>query len=175
MRLRWLGWPPSISGILPVVAVLALSVAAGCNGMSAFGGSSLQLNITDVQSRDLLIRVSGPSADARLVEISSSTETVLGEGTFTVQRYVMQRVRFGQSRAEGLFLCAKPCSRPTEAFLVAYSPDQVFVAAGELRLRFRVEPSSGIAEELTHIISPEMLDDLWRQPLIEIASGGSRP
>jgi len=175
MRSRWLGGLPSISGIVPVVAVLALLFAAGCNGLSAFGGSSLQLNITDVQSRDLRIRLSGPDADARLVEITSSGETVLGEGTVTIERYVLQQVHFGQSRVGGLFLCAKPCRRPTEAFLVAYSPDQLFVSDGELRLQFRVEPSVGIAEELTHIISPGMLPDLWRQPVIEISPGGSRP
>lgn len=175
MRSRWLGWLPSISGILCVVAVLALLVAAGCNGMSAFGGSSLQLNITDVQSRDLQIRLSGPDAEARLLEITSSGEMDLGQGTLTIDRYVLQQVSFGQGRAGGLFLCAKPCSRPTEAFLVAYSPEQLFVADGELRLQFRIEPSSGIAEELTHIISPAMLPDLWRQPLVELPSGGRRP
>jgi len=175
MQSRWLGWLPSISWIVPVVMVLALLVTAGCNGLSAFGGSALQLNITDVQSRDLRIRLSGPDADARLVELTSSGERVLGQGTVTIERYVLQRVSFGQGRVGGLFLCAKPCSRPTEAFLVAYSPDQLFVADGELRLQFRVEPSSGITEELTHIISPGMLSDLWRQPLIEIPSGGSHP
>jgi hypothetical protein len=175
MRSRWMGWLPSTSGFVPVVAVLALLVAAGCNGLSAFGGSSLQLNITDVQSRDLQIRLSGPDADARLVELNSSGETVLGQGAVTIERYVLQRVRFGQSRVAGLFLCAKPCSRPTEAFLVAFSPDQLFTSDGELRLQFRVEPSSGIEEELTHIISPGMLPDLWRQPVIEIPSGNRRP
>ena len=175
MRSRWLGWLPSISRTLSVVAVLALLVAAGCNGLSAFGGSSLQLNITDVQSRDLQIRLSGPDAEARLFEITSSGETELGQGTLTIDRYVLQRVSFGRGQAGGLFLCAKPCSRPTEAFLVAYSPEQLFVASGELRLQFRIEPSSGVAEELTHIISPGTLPDLWRQPLIEIPAGGSHP
>ena len=175
MQSRWLGWLPSISGILPLVAVLALLVAAGCSGLTALGGSSLQLNITDVQSRDLRIRLSSPVSGASLVEVASSGETVLGQGTFTIDRYVLQQVHFGQGRAEGLFLCAKPCSRPTEAFLVAYSPEQLFVSDGELRLQFRVEPSSGIVEELTHIISPGMLPELWRQPIIEITSGGSRP
>jgi hypothetical protein len=175
MRSRSLGWLSSISGIVPVVAVSALLVAAGCNGLSAFGGSSLQLNITDVQSRDLRIRLSGPDADARLLELTSSGETSLGQGMVSIERYVLQQVSFGQSRVRGLFLCAKPCSRPTEAFLVAFSQDQLFDAAGELRLQFRVEPSSGIAEELTHIISPGMLPDLWRQPLIEIPSEGRRP
>jgi hypothetical protein len=160
---------------VPVVAVLTLLIAAGCNGLSAFGGSSLQLNITDVQSRDLQIRLSGPDADASLVELSSSGETVLGQGTVTIERYVLQQVSFGQSRVGGLFLCAKPCSRPTEAFLVAFSADQLFAATGELRLQFRVEPSTGIAEELTHIISPGMLPDLWRQPVIEIGSGNGQP
>jgi hypothetical protein len=141
--------------------------------MSAFGGSSLQLNVTDVQARDLQIRLSAPSADAQLLEITSTGETVLGEGSSSIDRYVLQQVRFGQGRASGLFLCAKPCSRPTETFLVAYSEDQLFISTGELRLRFRVEPTEGIAEELTHIIGPEMLPDLWTQPVIEITSGGS--
>ena len=170
-----LGRIPSISRLAPIVAILALLVASGCNGLSAFGGSSLQLNITEVQSRDLQIRLSGTEAEARLVELTSSGETVVGEGTATINRYVLQQVRFGQGRAEGLFLCAKPCSRPTEAFLVAYSPDQLFVSDGELRLQFRIEPSSGIAEELTHIISPGMLPDLWQQPIIEIPPAGRRP
>jgi hypothetical protein len=156
--------------LLPIVAVLAV---AGCNGMSAFGGSSLQLNVTDVQARDLEIRLTGADDESRLIEITSSGETVLGQGTFTIERYVLQQVRFGQGRVGGLFLCAKPCSRPTENFLVAYSPDQLFVSSGELRLQFRVEPAAGIAEEITHIIGPEMLSDLWNQPVIEVSSGGS--
>jgi hypothetical protein len=174
MRSRWSGWLSPDSGLI-LIAVSGLLVAAGCSGLSAFGGSSLQLNITDVQSRDLQIRLSGPDADANLVELNSSGESELGQGTVTIDRYVLQQVSFGQSRVGGLFLCAKPCSRPTEAFLVAFSPDQLFVAAGELRLQFRVEPSTGIAEELTHIISPGMLPDLWRQPVIEIGSGGNHP
>jgi hypothetical protein len=141
--------------------------------MAAFGGSSLQLNVTDVQARDLEIRLIGADEGSRLIEITSSGETVLGQGTFTIERYVLQQVRFGQGRVGGIFLCAKPCSRPTETFLVAYSPDQLFISSGELRLQFRVEPPSGIAEELTHIIGPEMLSDLWAQPVIEVSSAAA--
>ena len=175
MQSRWLGWLPAFLRTVPVVALLALFGTTACSGLAPFGGSSLQLNATDVQSRDLRIRLSGPDTDARLLEITSSGETALGQGTATIDRYVLRQVSFGQGQAEGLFLCAKPCSRPTETFLVAYSPDQLFVSTGELRLEFRVELPSGIVEEHTHIIRPEMLPELWQQPVVELTPGGSGP
>ena len=150
--------------------LLAVGFSAGCS-MAGFGGG-LQLNITDLQSRDLRIRVAGPGSDARLLELDDDVETEIGQGSAEIDRYVLQRATFGDGVATGLFLCAKPCQRPLEAYLVAYSPDQLFAADGELRLRFRIEPTNGVSEEISRIVTAEMLPELWQRPVVEVDARG---
>lgn len=153
-----------------VVAAIAW-MATGCEMAPFGGGGSLQLNVTDVQTRALSVRVNAADREARILEVGLTEETELGQGSATVDRYVLQRVTFGPQLAVGLFLCAKPCSRPTEDYLVAYSPDQLFSADGELRLQFRVVHSGDASEELSRIIGPQSLLDLWRQPVVAIEVG----
>ena len=159
-------WPQDLA------LLLVAGLAAGC-GMAGFGGA-LQLNITDLQSRDLTIRVVGPASDTRLVEIDNDTDTEIGRGRAEIDRYVIQRATFGRGVAVGLFLCAKPCTAPLDAYLVAYSPDQLFAADGELQLRFRIEPTDGVVEEISRTISAEELPSLWQQPIVEIGSSRER-
>ncbi|MFQ5742062.1 MAG: hypothetical protein ACE5HV_00575 [Acidobacteriota bacterium] len=151
---------------------LVACLAAACSGFSPLSGGSLQLNTTDVQSRAISIHVRAGESSAQLLEIGAAQEVEVGQGTATIDRYLLQRVTFGQTLAAGLFLCKKPCTHPTADYLVAYSPDQLFAPDGELRLRFRVVHADGPSEEISRIINPEMLPQLWRQPLIEIGTFG---
>ena len=147
-------------------AVTALAVAFACSGcaMAGFGGA-LQLNVTDEQIRPLTIEVEGGAPDARLIEIGTNGEVELGSGTARIERYVIHRATFGRGPAVGFFLCPKPCSDPLSAYLVAYSPDQLFNPDGALQLRFRIV-SAGGTQELTRSINPEMLPDLWQSPTL---------
>lgn len=160
------GWP-RVPALLLITAL-----SAGCS-IAGFGGA-LQLNITDLQSRDLTIRVVGSTGDARLVEINNDAESEIGRGTAEIDRYVLQRATFGRGAAVGFFLCPKPCPAPLDAFLAAYSPDQLFAPTGELQLRFRIEPSDGVTAEISHTITAEMLPSLWQEPVVEVGSGLAR-
>lgn len=147
--------------------LLAAMLAATACGVAGFGGS-LQLNITDLQSRELSVLVRGPAADARLVEIVNNVDHELGTGSARIDRYLLQRATFGRGVAVALFLCPKPCRQPIDSYLVAYSPDQIFTADGELQLHFRIEPTSGVVEEISRTITAEMLPALWERPVVEI-------
>lgn len=159
---RSLGWRTVPAAVLP----LLLSVA--CSGLGLGGG--LELNVTDTQTRAVHVQVTAASPDARLLEERDGEQTELGRGSVAVDRFVLQRVTFGRGLATGFFLCAVPCDSPLETFLVAVSPDGLFAPAGELRLRFRVERADGGAEELSRIVTPAMLEELWDEPLIEISA-----
>ena len=162
----------SVRGNWPQLLTLAviLGTAAAC-GMAGFGGS-LQLNITDRQTRELLINVDGGAADAQLLEIAASGEIALGTGTARIDRYLLHRATFGNGAAVAYFLCPKPCTDPLSTYLVAYSPDQLFNPDGRLELRFRVVFEGGRFEEMTRLINAEMLPSLWRNPTIEAKAGG---
>ena len=151
------------------VLLIALTVSTAC-AIAGFGGS-LELNVTDMQSRELTIRVRGTDAEARVAEIDANGANELGTGSVEINRYVLQRATFGSSSVVGLFLCSKPCPDPLSAYLVAYSPDQLFTADGELQLQFRIISGQGMAEEITRVITAEMLPNLWRNPTIETGSG----
>ena len=151
------------------VLALLLAATAGC-GMAGFGGA-LQLNITDKQSRELIIVVDG-GAGAQLLELDADREVDIGTGTARIERYVVQRATFGSGVAVGYFLCPKPCIDPLTSYVIAYSPDQLFNPDGQLELRFRVVSESGSSEELTRLINAEMLPSLWQNPTIEARSGG---
>lgn len=125
------------------------------------------MNVTDLQSRALNVRVSAQADDSRLIELDSAGDIELGTGSALIERYVLQRATFGRGVAVGFFLCTKPCTDPLGSFLVAYSPDQLFAANGQLDLRFRIVSASGAAAEITRVISAEMLPGLWENPTIE--------
>ena len=154
--------------LLVLATVLATATACGMAGL----GGSLQLNITDRQTRELIINVDGGAADARLVEIVTAGEVELGNGTARIDRFVLHRATFGNGVSVAYFLCAKPCADPLSTYLVAYSPDQLFDPAGELELHFRVVFEGDRSEELTRLINAEMLPSLWRNPTIEAKTGG---
>ena len=116
----------------------------------------------------------GGDAGARVIEIDANGESELGTGTVEINRYVVQRATFGSSSVVGLFLCSKPCPDPVSSYLVAYSPDQLFTAPGELQLQFRIISGEGMAEEITRVITAEMLPNLWQNPTIETGSGSTR-
>ncbi len=157
-------WPQLLT-----LAVI-LGTASAC-GLAGFGGS-LQLNITDSQARELIINVDGGAAGAQLLEIAAAGEVALGTGTARIDRYVLRRTTFGDGVSVAYFLCPKPCTDPLNTYLVAYSPDQLFNADGRLELRFRVVFEGGRSEEMTRLISAEMLPSLWRNPTIEAKAGG---
>lgn len=149
------------SGRAPLLGVLLAATTmtfAGACALAGFG-SSLELNITDLQTRPLLVRVEAPSG-ARIVESRSSGDVELGTGSATIERYVLQRATFGRGVGTGLFLCETGCERPLDTFLVASSSEQLFAPVGELRLQFRMETEGGV-EEVSRIVTPAMLEDLW--------------
>lgn len=154
--------------------LLGGSVAVGCGLQSlGVGGGSLRLTVTDMQTRPLVVEVDAP-AGVRVVEVAPE-ESALGQGRVRLERYVLQRVTFGSGLATGLFLCSAPCPRPMDTYLVAFSPDQLFEADGELRLGFRLVDQEGAGEELVHIVAPAVLPALWERPLIRLArSEGAR-
>jgi hypothetical protein len=137
-------WPQLLS--LAVILV----TAAGC-GIAGFGGS-LQLNITDRQTREPIINVDGGAAGAQLIEIVASAEVAIGTGTARIDRYVLHRTTFGNAIAVAYFLCPKPCADPLSTYLVAYSPDQLFKPDGRLELRFRIVFEDRRSEEMTRMI-----------------------
>jgi len=154
--------------------VLALAVVVGAGaacGMAGFGGA-LQFNVTDQQTRQLTVRVNS-GADGLVVELNASGDVELGSGSVEIDRYLLQRSTFGSSSAIGYFLCAKPCTDPLSQYIVAYSPEHVFVASGQLELKFRVVSAEGSSEEVTRTINAEMLPSLWQTPTIEMGFGGS--
>ncbi len=146
-----------------------LGTASAC-GMAGFG-ASLQLNITDRQTRELIINVDGGAAGAQLLEIVVSGEVEIGTGTARIDRYLLHRATFGDGVAVAYFLCPKPCPDPLSTYLVAYSPDQLFNPDGRLELRFRVVFEDGRSEEMTRRVNAEMLPALWRNPTIEAKVG----
>lgn len=154
--------PARLLGLVPTAALVG--ILAGC-AMAGFG-SSLELNITDLQTRRLTIRVQGPSG-ARIVEARTDGEVELGTGSATIERYVLQRATFGRDVATGFFLCEAECTRPLETFLVASSTEQLFAPAGELRLQFRIETEDG-PEEFSRIVTPGMLERLWNDPQLQV-------
>lgn len=145
-------------------ALVAVGLLGGC-AMAGLG-SGLELNVTDLQTRQLTIRVEVP-AGARILETRTGGEVELGTGSATIERYVLQRATFGRDLATGLFLCESQCTRPLETFLVASSADQLFAPSGELRLQFRIETANG-SEELSRIVTPGMLEDLWSDPELQV-------
>ena len=164
-RLRQVAWRWRA---VPALCI-ALVVSTGC-AIAGFG-ASLRLNVTDMQSREVTIRVRGTDADSSVAEIDANGVNELGTGRVEINRYVLQRATFGSSSSAGLFLCSKPCPDPVSSYLVAYSPDQLFTAEGELLLQFRIISGEGMAEEITRVITAEMLPNLWRNPIIETGSG----
>jgi len=157
------GSPPRRAvGLLLGVAAIAL--LGGCS-MAGLGGG-LELNVTDLQTRQLMIRVQAPSG-ARIVETRTSGDVELGTGSAAIERYVLQRATFGRDIATGLFLCEGECTRPLETFLVAASSDNLFAPTGELRLQFRIETDDG-PEELSRIVTPAMLEELWSDPELQV-------
>ncbi len=167
MRLKSLA---RVRGDWPQLLSLAvILVAATACGIAGFGGS-LQLNITDSQTRELIINVDGGAA-AQLIEIAVSGDVVIGTGTARIDRYILARTTFGNAGAVAYFLCPKPCTDPLNTYLVAYSPDQLFKPDGRLQLRFRVVFQDGRSEEMTRLINAEMLTSLWRNPTIEVKAG----
>jgi len=151
--------------------MVLLAGAAGC-AMAGFGGA-LQLNITSQESRVLAIEIDAGASDARIVEIGpAGEETELGTGRASIDRYVLHRTRLGSSSATGFFVCVAPCTDPLSAYLVAYSPEQVFTADGELQLRFRITAADGSSQDLTRTVTPEMLPALWETPRIEARASG---
>lgn len=158
-RFRGVRWRLALSA---AVVTLASTACA----MAGFGGA-LQLNVTDEQIRPLSIEIQGGAPDARLIEINSSGEVELGSGTARIDRYAIHRTTFGAELAVGYFLCSKPCSDPLSGYLVAYSPDQLFIPDGMLELRFRIVSAAG-SQEVARSITAEMLLDLWQSPAIEI-------
>jgi hypothetical protein len=167
MPLSVRSWVPSNS-LASVLLVVLVGAAAGC-GMAGFGGS-LQLNVTDQQTRTLTIEIDGGADDARVIEIDAQGEVELGTGKVTIDRYALHRTRFGSSDASAYFLCPKPCSDPLSNYLVAYSPEQVFRADGQIELRFRIESADGTSQELSRAINAEMLPALWQEPKIEASA-----
>jgi len=167
MPLSSRSWALSNS-LASLVLVVLVAATAGC-GMAGFGGS-LQLNVTDQQTRTLTIEVDTGADDARVIEIDAQGEVELGAGKVTIDRYVLHRTRFGSSNASAFFLCPKPCSDPLSNYLVAYSPEQVFRADGQIELRFRVELADGRSQELSRTINAEMLPALWLEPKIEVSA-----
>lgn len=155
-----------------VAVVLGLSLAA-CS-MGSFGGfgGGLNLNVTGVQSRVLAIEIAAGDADARIVRLDAGQEIELGQGTVTIDRYLIQQVTFGDRLATGLFLCEAPCENPVGAFIVAYSPDRLFESDGELQLRFRVVQPDDSSQEVSQNVGPQMLPSLWREPAIQITAEG---
>jgi hypothetical protein len=151
-----------------LLVVIVSMASSGC-GMAGFGGA-LQLNITDRQTRQLTIEIEGGSADARVFQVNVDGEIELGIGSATIDRYVVHRATFGSGVAVGYFLCPKPCSDPLNNYLVAYSPDQIFNADGELELRFRILSDGGTSEDITRTINAEMLPTLWQNPRIAAGS-----
>ena len=134
--------------------------------MAGFGGA-LQLNITDQQVRPLAVEIDAGDAEATVYEIGAQGETELGAGPVaTIDRYLLQRASFGNSATIGYFLCEKPCRDPLDAYLVAYSPEQVITSSGELELQFRIEAADGASTQLTRTITGDMLPELWRDPKI---------
>ena len=156
---------------LLTLALMATVGAGAACGMAGFGGA-LELNVTDQQTRQLRVRVDS-GTDGLVVELHASGDVELGSGSVEIDRYLLQRSTFGSSRAIGYFLCAKPCTDPLSSYLVAFSPEHIFVASGQLELRFRVVSADGHSEEISRSINAEMLPDLWRTPTIELGFGGS--
>lgn len=154
----------------PILLVAILSMAASGCGMAGFGGA-LQLNITNRQTRQLTIEIDGGSADARVFEIETDGEVELGRGSVRIDRYLLHRATFGNGVAAAYFLCAKPCNDPLNDYLVAYSPDQIFIADGKLELRFRILSEDGISEDIRRTVNAEALPALWQDPRIEAGSG----
>jgi hypothetical protein len=141
--------------------------------MAGFGGA-LQLNITSQETRVLVVEVDAGASDSQIVEIGpAGEETNLGMGSASIDRYALHRTRLGNSSATGYFVCAAPCNDPLTAYLVAYSPEQVFTADGELELRFRITSADGTSQDLTRTVSPDMLPALWQTPRIEARASGS--
>jgi hypothetical protein len=147
---------------------VAIALTSGC-AIVGFGGS-LKLNITDQQTRTLAIEVSAGDAESLIFEIDARGETEIGVGSVSIDRYVLQRTSFGSSSTTGYFLCPKPCTDPLSAYLVAYSPEQLFTSSGELELKFRVVRADGTDEEVTRTIAGEMLPALWQDPKIQAAA-----
>lgn len=158
---------PRRVGALTVTCALAL--AHGC-AMAGFGG--LHLNVTDRQTRQVIINIEAGADDARVVEVDSAGDVELGVGSTTIERYVLHRTGFGNSVATGYFLCPKPCADPLAAYVVAYSPEQVFDADGQLELRFRIVNADGSSRELIRTVEPEMLPGLWQDPRIDASGAG---
>ena len=173
MRLKSLAEPTRVGGNWPrlLSLMVILGTASAC-GMAGLGGS-LQLNITDRQTRELTINVDGGAAGAQLLEIAAAGDVVLGTGTARIDRYVLHRATFGSGVAVAYFLCPKPCTDPLRTYLVAYSPDQLFNPDGRLELRFRVVLEGGRSEEMTRLITAEMLPSLWQNPTIEARAGST--
>lgn len=153
----------------PVLLVVILSMAASGCGIAGFGGA-LQLNITDRQTRPVTIEIDGGSAEARVFELETDGEVELGTGSVTIDRYLLHRATFGSSVAVAYFLCSAPCNDPLNDYLVAYSPDQIFIADGQLELRFRILSPDGISEEITRTVNAETLPALWQNPRIKTGS-----
>jgi hypothetical protein len=161
MRRGWAGHAALVSFVL---------ASAGC-AMAGFGGS-LELNITGQQTRAVVIAIDAGAADARVYEIDATGEIELGTGRATIERYVLQRASLGSDAAIGFFLCPKPCTDPLRSYVVAYSPEQVFTANGELQLHFRIVNAEGTAQEVTRTIRADMLPALWESPRIEASASG---
>ena len=159
---------PRRVGALTIIGTLALLQACA---MAGFGG--LQLNVTDQQTRQVVIGIDAGADDARVVEVDPAGEVELGVGRTTIERYVLHRTGFGNSAATGYFLCPKPCSDPLAGYVVAYSPEQVFDPDGALELRFRIVNADGSTRELTRTVEPEMLPELWQNPRIDASAAGS--
>lgn len=157
------GWPRK-------GALVGLVMTSTACAMAGFGGS-LQLNITGQETRAVVIAVDGGTAEARVYEIDATGEIELGTGQATIERYVLQRTRLGADAGIGYFLCAKPCTDPLRSYLVAYSPEQIFTADGQLELRFRIVDAAGGAQDVTRTISADMLPALWQTPRIEAGAG----
>lgn len=153
---------PRRVGALLVVSSLVLLQACA---MAGFGG--LRLNVTDRQTRQVVITVDAGSDDARVLEVNSTGEVEIGIGPTTIERYVLHRTGFGNTVATGYFLCPKPCTDPLAGYVVAYSPEQIFAPDGQLELRFRIVSADGSTRELTRTVEPEMLPDLWQDPRID--------
>jgi len=160
---------PRRVGALTIVCSLTLLNACA---MAGFGG--LQLNVTDQQTRQVVISIDAGSDDARVVEIDATGEVDIGVGRTTIERYVLHRTGFGSAAATGFFLCPKPCADPLAGYVVAYSPERIFSPDGQLELHFRIVNPDGSSRELTRSVEPEMLPDLWQNPRIDASASGNQ-
>lgn len=158
-------------GSLHAVGLAVLVTASSACAMAGFGGA-LQLNVTDLQTRQVTILVDAGISDARIIELDPTGEVELGTGSVTIDRYVLHRTGFGSSGSIGYFLCPKPCADPLVGYVVAYSPEQVFTPSGQLELHFRIDSTGGGQQEIRRVIRADMLPGLWQSPRIEARPGG---